>query len=82
MGKSKISTFTSNAIKTGMKTIYIGLANHSDCYFIHLYLSQPCVPGTDDSLRAISNLELVEDIGNIVVNRFGAKRKLAGYLGI
>ena len=39
-----------------------------------LGLSQTGLPGTDDRLRPVGDLQLAEDVGDVIADRLGAKR--------
>ena len=39
-------------------------------------MPQPCLPGADDGLRAVGDLELVQDVGDVIAHRLRAQAQI------
>lgn len=70
------NVFPGNAVKTGMKALYIIPGNLPDRYWVHSYLAQPRIPRTDDCLGAICHLQFAENIRDVIAHCFEAENQL------
>lgn len=63
-----------------MKTLGIIQGKLPDRYFIHSYLSQPCITCADNSLCSIRHLQFAENIRDVIAHGLQAEYQLSGNL--